>query len=66
MKFLHSMIRVLDLDASLHFYCNLLGLKQTRRKDSENGRFSLVFLATDDLPDTPAIELTYNWTKPIQ
>ena len=63
MKFLHSMIRVLDLEASLHFYCELLGLKQIRRKDSEKGRFSLIFLATDELAGTPAIELTYNWDE---
>ncbi|BCE01035.1 lactoylglutathione lyase [Marinicellulosiphila megalodicopiae] len=63
MKFLHSMIRVVDLDASLHFYCDLLGLKLINRRDFENGRFSLVFLATDEHPDTPALELTYNWDQ---
>jgi lactoylglutathione lyase len=67
MQFLHSMIRVTDLDASLHFYCDLLGLIQTNRYDSDKGRFSLVFLAApNDLEQatekqSPLIELTYNW-----
>jgi len=59
MKFLHTMIRVTDLDASLHFYCDLLGLKEIRRKDVPSGKFTLVFLATD--AGEPEIELTYNW-----
>lgn len=65
MKYLHSMIRVLDLEASLDFYCNKLGLHEIRRRDSENGRFTLVFLATDPnaKPDDPMIELTYNWDQ---
>ncbi|MBU0538897.1 MAG: VOC family protein, partial [Gammaproteobacteria bacterium] len=67
MKYLHTMIRVKDLDASMHFFCDLLGLKEVKRYDSEKGRFSLVYLAaTDDLDtamrtQTPTIELTYNW-----
>ena len=60
MKYLHTMVRVSDLDASLHFYCDLLGLKERRRKESEKGRFTLVFLATDDEAEGE-IELTYNW-----
>ena len=62
MRFLHSMIRVYDLDAALAFF-DLLGLKETRRRDSERGRFTLVFLSTGH-PDDPAeIELTHNWDE---
>lgn len=60
MKYLHTMVRVTDLDASLNFYCNLLGLTELRRKDSENGRFTLVFLAAAGDEDAQ-VELTYNW-----
>lgn len=59
MKFLHTMIRVLDVDKSLHFYRDLLGLKVTKRKDYEAGQFSLIYLATDE--GEPEVELTYNW-----
>lgn len=59
MKYLHTMIRVTDIDASLGFF-NTLGLKETRRKDSEAGRYTLIFLAADETPDAE-IELTYNW-----
>ena len=58
-KYLHTMVRVKDLDASIAFY-KLLGLEETRRIDSEGGRFTLVFLAPPDQPDCP-VELTYNW-----
>jgi lactoylglutathione lyase len=54
------MIRVLDLDASLHFF-SLLGLHEVRRKDSERGRFTLVFLSAG--PDEPQLELTHNWDE---
>ena len=60
MKFLHTMVRVTDIDASLKFYCEHLGLVERRRKDSEGGRFTLVFLGAPD-DDGPEIELTYNW-----
>ena len=60
MKYLHSMVRVRDLDASLRFYCEGLGLRETRRMDSEQGRFTLVYLAADETPDFE-IELTHNW-----
>jgi len=60
MKFLHTMVRVSNLDASLEFYCKHFGLKEMRRKDVEAGRFTLVFLAADETPDAE-IELTYNW-----
>lgn len=60
MRYLHTMVRVTDLEQSLHFYRDLLGLKETRRSESEKGRYTLVFLAAPDNPDAP-IELTYNW-----
>ena len=60
MKYLHTMVRVTDLDASLDFYCNKLGLKELRRVDHEAGRFTLVFLGAEDNPDSQ-VELTYNW-----
>ena len=60
MKYLHTMVRVADLDKSLAFYCDHLGLKELRRKDSEKGRFTLVFLAAPGDEDAQ-VELTYNW-----
>jgi lactoylglutathione lyase len=63
------MVRVEDLNASIHFYCNLLGLVKVKRYDNEKGRFTLVFLAAPDQLDEakttfkPTIELTYNWDK---
>ncbi|MEQ8507511.1 MAG: VOC family protein [Rhodospirillaceae bacterium] len=60
MKYLHTMVRVSDLDASIDFYCNKLGLKELRRWDNESGRFTLVFLAAPGDEDA-AVELTYNW-----
>ena len=59
-KYLHTMVRVKDIDVSLNFYCNLLGLKEIRRNDNEQGKFTLIFLAPPDQPDS-MIELTYNW-----
>lgn len=59
LKYLHTMVRVKDLDASMAFY-KLLGLEETRRMDSEQGRFSLIFLAPPGQPECP-VELTYNW-----
>jgi lactoylglutathione lyase len=64
MKYLHTMLRVSNIEESLYFYCNMLGLKELRRYDDENGRYTLIFLVADqDTDDTnPAtIELTYNW-----
>ncbi len=62
MKYLHTMVRVTDLDASLDFYCRKLGLVERRRTDNEKGRFTLVFLsAPDDVGDAPQVELTHNW-----
>lgn len=67
MKYLHTMVRISNLDDSLDFYCNQLGLVETSRKDSEKGRFTLIFLAApEDLTSaekskSPLLELTYNW-----
>ncbi|WP_318478098.1 VOC family protein [Photobacterium leiognathi] len=67
MEYLHTMIRVSDLDASLDFYCNKLGLVEVNRKESERGRFTLVFLTAPSQAETaketksPLLELTYNW-----
>lgn len=60
MKYLHSMVRVRDLDASLRFYCEGLGLHEVRRRDVPKGKFTLVFLSAPDSPEAE-IELTYNW-----
>ena len=60
MKYLHTMVRVTELDESLDFYCNKLGLIELRRKDVEAGRFTLVFLAAPGDEDAQ-IELTWNW-----
>ena len=60
MKYLHTMIRVRDLDASLRFFCEGLGLREARRMEVEAGRFTLVFLAVDETPEAE-LELTYNW-----
>jgi lactoylglutathione lyase len=64
MEFLHSMIRVKDLDKTLHFFVDLLGLKLDRRKDYEQGRFSLVFLKS--VGTNAEIELTYNWDHEVE
>ena len=58
-RYLHTMVRVRDLDENIAFY-ELLGLKETRRRDSEGGRFTLVFMAPPGQEDCP-LELTYNW-----
>ena len=60
MKYLHSMVRVRDLEASLRFYCEGLGLREVRRRDVPAGKFTLVFLAAADSPEAE-IELTFNW-----
>lgn len=67
MRYLHTMVRVRDLDESLAFYCGRLGLREVRRMDSEVGRFTLVYLAAPgdaelaQLNHAPLLELTYNW-----
>ncbi len=60
MKYLHSMVRVHDLDANLHFFCAGLGLREMRRNDYPQGKFTLVFLAAEESPEAE-IELTWNW-----
>ena len=60
MKYLHTMVRVTDIDASLDFYCKALGLEELRRFDSEQGRFTLVFLAAPG-DESAQVELTHNW-----
>jgi len=68
-KYLHTMVRVRDLDASLDFYCAKLGLQEVSRTENQGGRFTLVFLsAPDDVEDAkakraPTVELTYNWDE---
>ena len=68
MQYLHTMVRITDVDASLDFYCNKLGLREVRRTESEKGRYTLIFLAApDDFgraqsdEKAPMLELTYNW-----
>lgn len=67
MRYLHTMVRVKDLDAALDFYCGKLGLSEVRRMDNEAGRFTLVFLCAPDdreaaaANSAPLVELTYNW-----
>jgi lactoylglutathione lyase len=69
MEYLHTMVRVADLDQSLDFYCNKLGLVEVRRTDNEKGRYTLVFLAAPDDVErardskAPLVELTYNWDE---
>jgi lactoylglutathione lyase len=60
MRYLHTMIRVLDLPAALRFFCDGLGLREIRRRDHEQGRFTLVFLGERE-GDSPQLELTHNW-----
>lgn len=60
MKYLHSMVRVRDLDQSLRFYCEGLGLKETRRMENAAGKFTLIYLAAPETPEAE-VELTYNW-----
>jgi len=61
MKYLHTMIRVQNLDTALDFFINKLGMREVRRKEVPEGKFTLIFLATDE--NDPPLELTYNWGK---
>ena len=61
-KYLHTMVRVKNIEQSLEFYCNLLGLKEIRRKNSKEGKFTLVFLAAPKQEEV-CVELTYNWNS---
>jgi lactoylglutathione lyase len=71
MRYLHTMVRITDITASLHFYCDALGMKEIRRIENEKGRFTLIFLAAPEdqsraLSDkAPMLELTYNWDAEI-
>ncbi len=76
MKYLHTMVRISNIEQSLDFYCNKLGMKEVRRYENEQGRFTLIFLASDDDLATaegemestdraPCIELTYNWDPEV-
>ena len=67
MRYLHTMVRVTDLDQSLDFYCNKLGMREIRRREDQGGRYTLIFLAAPDdeqsgtTAKAPLLELTYNW-----
>lgn len=67
MRYLHTMVRVTDVDVSMDFYCNKLGMKEVRRHESQTGRFTLIYLAARDDEETalseqaPLLELTHNW-----
>ena len=67
MQYLHTMVRIRDIDESLDFYCNKMGMKEVRRVESEKGRFTLIFLSADEdvkraeADRAPLLELTYNW-----
>jgi len=67
MRYLHTMVRISDIDQSLDFYCNKLGMKEVRRIENEAGRFTLIFLAAredekaGEMSGAPLLELTYNW-----
>lgn len=63
MRYLHTMLRVRDLDAALDFYVKKLGLREVRRRESEGGRFTLVFLSSGAEGDAAEVELTYNWDQ---
>ena len=71
MKYLHTMVRIKDIDESLHFYCTILGLREVRRYDNEKGRFTLIFLVANDQYNnaqenqSPLLELTYNWDPEV-
>lgn len=63
MRYLHTMVRVRDLPAALRFFCEGLGLRELRRREHEQGRFTLVFLGEREGDDSPQLELTYNWDQ---
>jgi lactoylglutathione lyase len=64
LKYLHTMVRISDVDQSLDFYCNKLGLKEVRRIENEKGRFTLIFLAAPG-DEAAQVELTYNWDPEV-
>ena len=64
MKYLHTMVRVENIENSLDFYCNKIGLKEIKRVENQHGRYTLIFLAAENSDDKHALlELTYNWDK---
>lgn len=65
MKFLHTMVRVTDIEASLKFYCEGLGFKEIRRSENEKGRYTLIFIGASGAPDEALVELTYNWDPEV-
>jgi lactoylglutathione lyase len=71
MQYLHTMVRISDVDASLDFYCTKLGLREVRRYESQQGRFTLIFLAAPEdeerarADQAPLLELTYNWDPEV-
>lgn len=64
MRYLHTMVRISDIDASLRFYCDALGLKELRRSEHSQGRYTLIFLAAPG-DETAQLELTYNWEPEV-
>ena len=65
MKYLHTMVRVTDIDQSLRFYCDGLGFKEIRRSENEKGRYTLIFLSPSGSEDAGTIELTFNWDPEV-
>jgi lactoylglutathione lyase len=65
MKYLHTMVRVTDIDQSLRFYCDGLGFREIRRSENDKGRYTLVFLSPSGEEDAGTIELTYNWDPEV-
>lgn len=64
MRYLHTMVRVSNMEESLEFYCDKLGLKEVRRTENQQGRYTLVFLGADENPEAQ-VELTYNWDPEV-
>jgi lactoylglutathione lyase len=64
LRYLHTMVRISEIDESLDFYCNKLGLKEVRRHENQQGRYTLIFLAADENPEAQ-VELTYNWDAEV-
>ena len=65
MKYLHTMVRVTDIDQSLRFYCDGLGFKEVRRSENEKGRYTLIFLSPSGTEDGGVVELTFNWDPEV-
>tara|TARA_B100002051_G_scaffold276479_1_gene324830 strand:+ start:2757 stop:3182 length:426 start_codon:yes stop_codon:yes gene_type:complete len=64
MKYLHTMVRIENIEESLHFYCTVLGLKEIKRKESEEGKYTLIFLGAENSSnETGLLELTFNWDQ---